>query len=207
MSKKYHIYTTDEIKNSIQSPRSRNWDPTNYITNVNIYDPNTGVRNISFFAFNNKLNALIYFRNFIADMQVDCSNKNYFLKLSEIDNCINLIKANKSDQNIDLSIIDFDFEDLSLGTYSSGYWADSAKLILKQIIDDIDEHFEVLSYDEMENGYSDLSDPKFSTSSLKKIQEECINLINHEDIFNPTFIENVNILCLYMNDFWDYWFE
>lgn len=207
MSNDYHIYTTHEMNNSIQSPISHNWNSTNYITNINIYDPNTGVRNVSFVAFSNKLNALIYFRNFIANMQGDCPNKNYFLKLSEIDNSINLINRIKSDQNIDFSVIDFDFEDLSLCTYNSGYWSSSAKLILNQIINDIDECFEIMSYDEMENDYSNSSDSKFSISSLKKIQERCTNLINDEDVFNPTFIGDFNTLCQYMNDFWAYWFE
>lgn len=207
MIKVHHIYTTNEINNSNQPPLSHNWGPTNYLTNVNINDPNAGVRNISFVAFNNKLNALIYFRDFIANIQKDFPNKNYFLKLSQIDNSINLLKANKSDQNIELNIIDFDFEDLSISTYNSGYWPDSVKLILNQIVEEIDVYFEILSFDDIENSYSNLNNSKFSTHSLKEIQVECANLVNYKDICNPTFIEKFNILCQYMNDFWNYWFE
>lgn len=208
MCKHYHTYTPNEISNSTGLRVPCNWDPSNYLTHVDINDSNVGVRQVSIIAFNSKLDALNYFHSFISNLNEDSSQKYYTLKLSGIDNSINSIKASRNDKDIDLGIVDFQFDDLSLSTYNSGYWIDSTKLILKQIIDEIDIYFE-MQYDDdtIESDYLDLNSSRFSTSSLRKLQAECQNLINFENIHDTYFIETFNHICIYMNDFWDFWFE
>lgn len=208
MYEEYHIYTIDEISHSDRSPLMQNWKPTDYLLNVDIYDPNVGVRQVHLLAFKNKLSAFNYFRDYVAVLRNDYTNKDYFLKLSDIDNSINLIRANKSDENVDLSVVEFQFEDLTLSIYSSGYWIDAAKLILQQIINELDSHFEILNEDDSnEDEESDIKNLKFSISSLESIQEQCRNLICHEDTCSPIFVNKFNELCKYMNDFWDFWWE
>ena len=201
MDTTYHIYTSDELNCSGQTLLPHNWKPQNYLTYVEINDPNAGVRNAYFAAFNTKLDALIYFRNFISDIYSAYQDKNYFFKLNQINNIINLIKTKGNDKDIDLSIVDFDFEDLSLNTLNSGYWVDASKLILKQIIEDL--NFDIQS----DNEDPDLDNPEFSFPSLKKVQEECKRLVYQDNICNPIFIEKFNKMCKNMNDFLDYWFD
>ncbi|WP_029451287.1 hypothetical protein [Clostridium algidicarnis] len=207
MNSSFHIYTPEEVDSTNHSSIHHNWNPKNYLINASINDPNTGVRQVCFIAFENKLNALNYFRNFLTDIKEDCPKKSHFLKLSEIDNSINLIKANRTDKYIDLSIVDFYFEDISLNTCNSGYWINTSKLILKQIIDEIDVYFEIQDADENEDDYTNLKNSRYSTSSLKETQVECQNLISHENTCDQIFVEKFNELCHYMNDFWDFCFE
>ncbi|MFT8347310.1 hypothetical protein [Clostridium saccharoperbutylacetonicum] len=119
----------------------------------------------------------------------------------------------KTDFDVHLDIINFDFDDLSLTISNSGYWATSVKTLLQLFINDIDDYFEILYTDknevtdEIENQFPNSNNLRFSSSSLEQLQAKCEYLINSNDIFDQAFIEKFNKICIYMNDFWRFWFE
>lgn len=207
MGKSFHRYTEYELSHSIGASLCSNWISTNYLTQVETNDPNAGVREVYLTAFKNKLDALYYFYNLISDIYDNCFEEKYLSKLNEINNLISLIKLNKSDEDIDLSVVNFNFEDLSLNSYNDGYWIDSVKQILQQIIEDINIYFEIQYENESDDTLSQYDNLEFSLSSLKEFQIECQNLINFKNIFDPIFVEKFNKTCTYMNNFWNYWFE
>lgn len=196
MSEIFHAYTIEEINNINKSSISHNWGVTNFLAFVYAHDTNDGSSNIAILAFENKLNALVYFRDFLMSIKESCSGKNFFLKLSDIDNQINLINLNKSDEDINFDVVNFDIEGISLNITKSGYWDDVSKLILEQIIDEIDCYFDFRYEDELENDTS---------ISLKEIQEQCYDLIKYTDIRNQAYIDKFIKVCHFMNNFWDEW--
>lgn len=205
MGKSFDRHAKYELSHSIGASLYSNWISTDYLTQVETNDPNAGVREVYLIAFKNKLGALYYFYNLISDIYDNCFEEKYLSKLNEINNLISLIKLNKSDEDIDLSVVNFNFEDLSLNSYNDGYWIDSVKQILQQIIEEINIYFEIQYENEFDGTQSD--NLKFSLSSLKKFQIECQNLINFKNILNPIFVKKFNKTCTYMNNFWNYWFE
>lgn len=189
----FHIYTKEEINCTTKFAIDQNWGITNFLTFANAYDGTDGSSNIVILAFENKLNALYYFRDFLMGIKESCPGKNFFLKLSEIDNLINLIKLKNSDEDIIFDIVDFEFGDISLTTNNSGYWEDASKPLLEQIIDEIDYYFDFRYEDELENETS---------LSLKEIQDQCRDLMKQTNVRDQDYRVKFIRICNFMNDFW-----
>lgn len=203
MSEIFHIYTSEELSNPTPSSLDFNWNPSNYLTIAYASDKNAGVYETKILSFENKLCALHYFRNFLNDIKNECPGKNIFKKVSEIDNSINSIIMTKTDKNIDLQIVNFDFDYISISTDYSGYWNDVSKSILKEISDDIDSFFDFQYDDETEDDYSIVLNSNGSTTSLRKIQADCRDLFQYNDINDQFYINKFYELCQSMNQFWD----
>ena len=203
MSEIFHIYTSEELSNPAPSSLDFNWNPSNYLTIAYASDTNAGVYETKILSFENKLCALHYFRNFLNDIKTECPGKNLFKKVSEIDNSINSIIMTKTDKNIDLQIVNFDFDYISISTDFSGYWNDASKSILKGISDDIDSFFDFQYDDETEDDYSIILNSNGSTTSLRKIQANCRDLFQYNNINDQFFINKFYELCQSMNQFWD----
>lgn len=203
MSKVFHIYTSEELDNPTPLSLDFNWDPSNYLTIAYASDTNVGVSETRILSFENKLCALHYFRNFLDDIKQKCRSENISKKMSEIDNSINSITITKTDKNIDLQIVNFESDNISIGTDYSGYWKDVSKAILKEISDDIDCFFDFQYDDETEDDYSITLNSNGLTTSLRKIQAHCRELFEYNDINDQFFIKRFYELCQSMNQFWD----
>lgn len=194
MNQEFHVYTIEEINHSSKATISENWDVTNFLAFVYAHDTTVGASNIAILAFENKLNALLYFKDFLMGIEESCSGEKISLKLNEIDCLINKIKLDKNDRDINLDVINFEFEDVTLDILINGYWCDVSKLVLEQIIGEIDYYFDFRYEDELENDTS---------ISLNEIKEQCNDLIENADIQDQTYINRFNKLCHFMNNFWD----
>lgn len=199
----FHIYNNEELSNTNPSSLYCNWSSSNYLTIAYTSDTNAGVYETKILSFENKLCALHYFRNFLNSIKNEWPSKNLFKKVSEIDNSINTIIVTKTDKDTNLQIVDFDSDDIIVNTDFSGYWNDVSKLILKEIYNEIDSYFDFQYEDEIEDDYSITSNSDGSTTSLRKIQEECNNLFEYTNINDQFYINKFFELCQSMNQFWD----
>jgi hypothetical protein len=199
----FHTYDTEELSNTTPSSIDFNWNTSNYLSIAYVSDTNVGVYETKILSFKNKFCALHYFRNFLDSIKAECPDKNLLNKISEIDNSINSIIMRKTDENIDLQIVNFEFDYISLSTDYSGYWHDASKLILKEIFDEIDSFFDFQYEDEMEEDYSITLNSDGSTTSLRKIQADCKDLLEYKDLDDQFFINKFYELCQSMNQFWD----
>lgn len=203
MSEVFHIYDTEELNNLTPSSLNSNWNPSNYLTIVHASDSNVGKYETQILSFENKLCALYYFRNFLDNIKDECPGKDFFNKISKVDNSINSIFTNKTDENINLQIVDFEFDYISLNTHYSGYWIDVSKLILKEIFDEIDSFFDYQYDNEIGDDYFITLNSNGLTTSLRGLQADCQKLYEYKDLNDQFFTNKFYELCQLMNQFWD----